>query len=75
MREQMFCKAGRPKLRVSEIEKLIRVNRIIVPAPSRRTLVNMCEKGVFETVGDGPTDFGWLVFEDSFWKWVKELEG
>jgi hypothetical protein len=35
----------------------------------------MCEKGVFETVGDGPTDFGWLVFEDSFWKWVKELEG
>ena len=66
----------RPKLRLTEVERLIRRHRIIVPALTRRTLANMCEQGVFETAGAGPNGkFGWLVYEDSFLKWVKSLEG
>lgn len=66
----------RTKLRLSEIERILRVHRIIVPIPSRSTLTEMCEDGTFETA---PRDFGkrrlqWMVYEDSFVKWVKSLE-
>ncbi|CAN5486610.1 hypothetical protein BH10ACI3_BH10ACI3_23180 [soil metagenome] len=64
----------RPKLRLSEIERLIRKHRIIVPAPSRRALISMCEDGTFET----PRRSGrmnWLVYEDSFLSWVRSLDG
>ena len=64
----------RSKLRLTEVARLINKHRIIVPAPSRRTLSNMCEQGIFETVGGEPTKLGWLVYEDSFWKWARELE-
>ena len=64
----------RPKLRLSEIERLIKEHRIIIPPPSRQTLVRMCEAGTFETVGARPTSAGWLVFEDSFLKWLKSLD-
>lgn len=64
----------RAKVRLSEIERLIRKHRIIVPPLSRQTLIKMCEEGLFETVGDGPTILGWLVYEDSFWKWAKSLD-
>lgn len=63
----------RPKLRLSEIERLIRKHRIIVPPPSRRKLNAMCENGTFET----PARQGqrsWLVYEDSFLEWVKSLD-
>ena len=66
---------GRPKLRIAEIDRLIRKHRIIVPPLSRRTLREMCEDGTFETVGNAPTKFGWLVFEDSFLAWVRSLNG
>lgn len=66
---------SRPKLRIAEIDRLIRKHRIIVPPLSRRVLREMCEDGTFETVGNGPTKFGWLVFEDSFLAWVKSLDG
>lgn len=65
----------RPKLRLSEVQRLIERNRIIVPTPSRRTLTNWCEEGRFETAANPPTKLGWLVYEDSFWRWVKELDG
>lgn len=63
----------RTKLRLSEIERLIRKHRILVPPPSRPTLISFCEDGTFDTAGK--TKFGWLVFEDSFWRWVKRLDG
>jgi hypothetical protein len=63
----------RPVLRLSEIDRLIRKHRILVPAPSRPTLIAFCLEGVFETVGNQPTKFGWLVFEDSFLNWVENL--
>lgn len=63
----------RTMLRLREIERLIKLHRILVPPPSRRALIHLCENGTFETVGDGPTNLGWLVYEDSFWKWVNGL--
>jgi hypothetical protein len=65
----------RTKLRLSEIERLIKKHRIIVPPLSRATLVNMCEDGTFETAGEKPASIGWLVYEDSFLAWVRALDG
>ena len=65
----------RPKLRLGEIERLIKKHRIIVPPLSRQTLIRMCEEGIFETAGNAAGRSGWLVFEDSFLKWVEELDG
>lgn len=64
----------RPKLRLAEIESLIRKHRIIVPALSRRALIALCEDGTLETAGNAPTKVGWLVFEDSFLRWVRNLD-
>ena len=63
----------RPKLRLSEIERLIRKHRIIVPMPSRRYLNTLCEDGTFETPARRAKD-PWLVYEDSFLKWVKSMD-
>ena len=63
----------RSKLRLSEVERLIKVHRVIVPPPSRQTLANMCEDGTLETAGR-PTAFGWLVYEDSFWAWADSFD-
>lgn len=73
--EQLLTSTLRPKLRLTEIERLIKKHRIIVPPLSRSTLVNMCEDGTFETAGARPTTIGWLVYEDSFWRWAKDLDG
>jgi hypothetical protein len=64
----------RVKIRLSEIERLIKKHRIIVPPPSRQTLIKLCEDGTFETAGDRPTPMGWLVFEDSFLAWLQKLD-
>ena len=73
--KQTFDFPLRPKLRLSEVERLIKLHRIIVPPLSRATLVNMCEDGTFETAGSGPTSVGWLVYEESFFEWVRGLDG
>jgi len=65
----------RAKLRLGEVERLIKKHRIIVPCLSRQTLQSMCEDGTFETAGNRPTRLGWLVYEDSFWKWARGMEG
>ena len=64
----------RPKIRLAEIDRLIRRHRIIIPPLSRATLLKMCEDGTFETAGGEPTNIGWLVYEDSFVRWVKSLD-
>ena len=63
----------RPVVKLSEIERLIKKHRIIVPAPSRQTLIRMCEAGVFESVSASPGRSGWLVYEDSFIGWIEKL--
>lgn len=65
----------RPKLKIGEVERLIRKHRMIIPPPARSTLIGMCEDGTFETVKRSPTRLGWLIYEDSFWKWVAEMDG
>jgi len=60
-------------LRLSEIERIIRTNRIIVPTPSRRYLVALCEDGTFMTADRKSARCPYLVFEDSFLKWVEKL--
>jgi hypothetical protein len=66
----------RPKIRLSEIERLVRKHHILTPPLCRSTLVNMCQDGTFETAGGAPhPSLGWLVIEKSFLEWVKSLDG
>ena len=62
------------KLRVSEIERLIRIHRIIVPPLSRRTIVRLCEEGIFKTVPRKAARDPYLIYENSFLEWVKGLD-
>ena len=73
--KQLLNNDLRPKMRLAEIERLIRKHRIIVPPLSRATLLRMCDDGTFETAGQVPQKGGWLVYEDSFLEWVARLDG
>lgn len=73
--KQMTDGNRRTKMRLSEIERIIRKERIMVPPPSRAKLIGMIEDGTLEATGTAPTKFGWLVYEDSFWAWVRSLDG
>ena len=72
---QLLDLTPRTKLRLSEIEKLIRVHRIVVPPLSRRTLIKMCDAGKFEIAPRETNRSPILVYEDSFLAWVKHLDG
>jgi hypothetical protein len=61
----------RRKLRLSEIEEILRNAKVIQPIPTRRYFTNKLEDGTLEGV---LTEFGWLVYEDSFKAWVRSLE-
>ena len=73
--QQLADLLPRPRLRISEVERLIRIHRIIVPALSRRTILRMCEEGIFETAPRPRSGTTYLIYEDSFLKWVKGLDG
>jgi len=60
-------------MRLSEIERLIKRHRIVIPPLTRETLRRMCEEGIFETATAGPRKIGLLVYEDSFKAWVDRL--
>lgn len=70
--------AVRPTYRLSEIEEILRRTQICgkVP-PSRQTLCRWCQDGTLETTTNGvePPGIGFLVFQDSFWGWVKKIQG
>jgi hypothetical protein len=66
-----FDFAPRPTLRLSEIQEIMKAYRITGSAPSRDTLITLCEDGTFEAM---KSRFGWLVFEDSFETWVRSLQ-
>ena len=61
----------RPRMRLGEVERLIRKHRILLPPPSRPTLIGFCEDGTFKDALK--TKSGWLVFEDAFWDWARRL--
>lgn len=81
MNKTVFKFPVRTKLKLSQVEALIRQHRIIVPCPSRQTLIGLCEDGTLESVGKDaegrpqPTNLGWLVFEESFLRWAENLDG
>lgn len=57
----------RPRMTLYEVEQKIKRHEILVPCPSRQTLIRMCEDGTFE----GKLDRGrWEVYKDSFWAWA-----
>ena len=60
----------RPRLQLSEVERLIKKYRIVVPCPSRQTLIRMCEDGTLLTPPGEMRRSCWEVYEDSFWKWA-----
>ena len=62
-------------LRLSEIERLIRKERLIVPTPSRRTLLRLCEDGTFTIAPRRRVRDPYLVTEESFLAWVASLCG
>jgi hypothetical protein len=62
-------------LRLCEIERIIRKERLIVPAPSRRALIVLCDNGTFETASRTYPRAPYLVTEESFLKWVEGLSG
>jgi hypothetical protein len=72
--KQLLINDLRRVLRLSEIERLIRNHRIISPPYSRKTLHRMCEDGTFDTVGGMPQKGGWLVYEDSFLRWIDSFD-
>ena len=72
--QQLLDLSPRPKLRLSEIESLIRVHRIIIPPLSRRALITLCESGTLEAAPRATAHSPFLVFEDSFLSWIKQLD-
>jgi hypothetical protein len=61
----------RTALRLGEIEDILRQTRVLVPIPSRPKLIALCEEGKLE---GRRTEFGWIVYEDSFKAWVRTLQ-
>lgn len=60
----------RPTLRLYDVQDLMAKTRAVAHKPSRHTLIAMIESGELE---GKLTRFGWLVFEDSLLKWLREL--
>ena len=73
--QQLLDITPRPKLRLSEIHRLIKQHRIVMPAPSLRFLRHLCEDGTLETAPRITDTAQWLVYEESFINWVKSLDG
>lgn len=70
-----FGFAPRPKLSLQQIEAIIKKYRILTPCPSRQTLTEWCEEGVFfEAIRVGRGGM-WFVFEDSFRVWIASMQG
>ena len=61
----------RRMLRLCEIEDILRRSRVIVPVPSRSYFLNKLDDG---TLQGRRTEFGWVVYEDSFKSWMKSLQ-
>lgn len=58
-------------LRLAEVVEIINKYKIMRTPPSRNTLIEMCEDGTLE---GKLTRFGWMVFEESFDEWVRDLQ-
>jgi hypothetical protein len=61
----------RPILRLRYVEQILQQTRVVVPIPSRSTLIGWLEEGVWE---GKKMDYGWVVYEDSFRAWARRLQ-
>jgi hypothetical protein len=61
----------RPAMRLREIETILKETRVLQPVPSRPSLIALIECGTLEGVKAARV---WLVYEDSFHKWVKSFQ-
>jgi hypothetical protein len=60
-----------PIIKLSEVEKILRREKIILPVPCRASLINNIEDGTF----DGKLHHGYyLITVESFERWVKSLQ-
>jgi hypothetical protein len=67
----------RPAMRLREIEAALKTTRVIVPVPSRPTLIKLIEEGTldgFKLPQKNKQSQSWLVYEDSFHEWVKSFQ-
>ena len=71
MSQYDFGFAPRPVLRLCYVEQILRRNRIILPIPSRRNLIDLIDEGTLE---GKKTDYGLVVYEDSFKRWVQTFQ-
>jgi hypothetical protein len=60
----------RPTLRLCRVQEILEELRVMDPLPSRRNLIDLLEEGVIE---GNLTRYGWLVYEESFLQWLKQL--
>lgn len=66
-----FDFAPRLKMKVSEVQTVLKKNRVFFTPPSRETLIGLIEDGTLEGVKIGEL---WFIYADSFDKWVKSLD-
>jgi hypothetical protein len=64
----------RPTLRLCEIEEILRRTRAVVPVPTRPTLIKLIEDGTLQGLMPSHSQFGYVVYEDSFKAWVRNLQ-
>ncbi len=57
-------------LRLAYIEEVLRATKVIVPVPTRQTLIGLIEDG---TLKGKKTSFGYVVLEASFKDFIKSL--
>lgn len=58
-------------MRLADVEEILKQGKIFKAVPSRKYLIELCEDGTFEAK---LTRLGWLVFEDSFDLWLRDLQ-
>ena len=61
----------RPALSLKEVEKILRVCRVIKPVPCRATLISMLLSNELE---GKKKKSGWVVYEDSLKAYVKSFQ-
>lgn len=62
----------KPKLRLCQVEDYLNTTQAMGECPSRQTLINWLEEGQLEGVKlDG---LGWLVYQDSFKRFLHKLD-
>lgn len=61
----------RRSLRLARVEEILRQTGVIDPVPSRANLIELVEEGQLE---GKKTDYGYIVYEDSFKQWVRGFQ-